>query len=227
MSPTAIQDHTPMLDLAWTTRFHYGLDIKRMIAHKRYGTGEIFAAIDSQGIQALMPLFGDAATNRSNKKLLPNSTFTYKPEQDIYICPQNKQFIFRKVYQTSRHYRALPSDCKACPIQPQCTPSRRQGRTVSHSIYKPYRDKVAAYHHTETYKKAMRKRQVWIEPEFGEHLGRRFRLRRILKVNIEALIKAAGQNSKQLLKGKQTSQRPLPPPISLVLLAFKPIYCPR
>ena len=43
---------------------------------------------------------------------------------------------------------------------------------------------------TEVYKKMMRKRLVWVEPLFGEikqwHQGRRFRLRRLRKVNTES-----------------------------------------
>jgi hypothetical protein len=72
-----------------------------------------------------------------------------------------------------------------------------------------------AYYDTEDYQKAMRKRQVWVEPKFGEakqwHQGRRFRLRRLRKVNIEALIRAAGQNIKQLLKRRISSNTPKPP----------------
>ncbi len=50
----------------------------------------------------------------------------------------------------------------------------------------------------------MRKRGVWVEPLFGEakqfHRLRRFRLRRLQKVNIEGLMVATGQNLKRLLK---------------------------
>lgn len=50
----------------------------------------------------------------------------------------------------------------------------------------------------------MRKRGVWVEPLFGEakefHRLRRFRLRRLLKVNIEGVMVAAGQNLKRLIK---------------------------
>ena len=57
---------------------------------------------------------------------------------------------------------------------------------------------------TEAYLKAMRKRSVWVEPLFGEakefHRLRRFRLRRLLKVNIEGVMIAAGQNLKRLIK---------------------------
>jgi hypothetical protein len=44
---------------------------------------------------------------------------------------------------------------------------------------------------------------VWVEPSFAEakewHGMRRFRLRRLEKVNIEALLVASGQNVKRLL----------------------------
>src|SRR5258706_1966614 len=56
----------------------------------------------------------------------------------------------------------------------------------------------------EAYLKPIRKRSVWIEPLFGEakefHGLRRFRLRRLRKVNIEGVMVAAGQNLKRLIK---------------------------
>jgi hypothetical protein len=62
---------------------------------------------------------------------------------------------------------------------------------------------VRNYAGTHSYKKALRKRKVWIEPLFGEakdwHGMRRFRLRKLKKVNIEALLIASGQNVKRLL----------------------------
>jgi hypothetical protein len=50
----------------------------------------------------------------------------------------------------------------------------------------------------------MRKRSLWVEPLFGEakefHNLRRFRLRRLRKVNIEGVMVAAGQNLKRLIQ---------------------------
>ncbi len=50
---------------------------------------------------------------------------------------------------------------------------------------------------TAAYRKVTRKRQVWVEPLFGEatdwHGLRRFRLRELDNVNIEGLLIAAGQ----------------------------------
>lgn len=63
---------------------------------------------------------------------------------------------------------------------------------------------MESYRQTEAYLKAIRKRSVWIEPLFGEakefHGLRRFRLRRLLKVNIEGVMVAAVQNLKRLIK---------------------------
>ncbi len=62
---------------------------------------------------------------------------------------------------------------------------------------------MRVYWGTFAYEKAIRKRQVWVEPLLAEAKGwhgmRRFRLRRLEKGNIEALLIASGQNVKRLL----------------------------
>ena len=69
-------------------------------------------------------------------------------------------------------------------------------------------------HATEPYAKAMRKRKVWVEPLCAEakdwHGLRRFRLRGLERVNIEALVTAAGQNLKRLLSKRGWGRRPWP-----------------
>lgn len=99
-------------------------------------------------------------------------------------------------------YRATGSVCAACSLKPQCT-TNKNGRSLRRGPGDEYIDRVRAYMETEAYKKAIRKRKVWIEPLFAEgklwHGMRRFRLRTLLKVNTEALMIAAGQNLKRLL----------------------------
>jgi Transposase DDE domain len=64
-------------------------------------------------------------------------------------------------------------------------------------------ERVRAYRGTGPYEKALRKRKVWVEPMFAEakewHGMRRFRLRRLWRVNAEAMVIATGQNIKRLL----------------------------
>jgi hypothetical protein len=100
-------------------------------------------------------------------------------------------------------FRADAKGCDACPVKGECTGSK-SGRHIFRSFHQEYIDKVKAYHKAEVYKKASRKRSVWVEPLFGEakdfHRLRRFRLRGLHKVNIEEMMIAAGQNLKRLIK---------------------------
>ena len=105
----------------------------------------------------------------------------------------------------------------------------KSGRHIFRSFFQEYLDKAVTYQQTEAYLKAIRKRSMWVEPLFGEakefHRLRRFRLRRLLKVNSEGVMVAAGQNLKRLIKHhlgmlfsflKSTYSRLVPP----LLLTF-------
>lgn len=99
-------------------------------------------------------------------------------------------------------YAAKASACEECQLKSKCTKGPK-GRWVSRSLEEEYLERVRAYRDTEPYRKALRKRSVWIEPLFGEakewHGSRRFRLRGLEKVNSEALMIASEQNVKRLL----------------------------
>ncbi|HJT56690.1 MAG TPA: transposase [Ktedonobacteraceae bacterium] len=109
--------------------------------------------------------------------------------------------------------RAAASICNACPVKEQCTTST-QGRRLYRQVGEEYLERVRSYQHTLAYQKALRKRQVWVEPLFAEakdwHGLQRFRLRLLWRVNIEALCIAAGQNLKRLLKKRGWGRRPFP-----------------
>jgi hypothetical protein len=110
-------------------------------------------------------------------------------------------------------YRAEAGICNACPVKTQCTASD-QGRIVHRSFYAEYLDRVRGYHATETYQKAMRKRQVWVELLVAEakewHGLRWLRLRGLMHVNIQELLIAAGQNLKRVLAASGWGRRHTP-----------------
>jgi hypothetical protein len=110
-------------------------------------------------------------------------------------------------------YRADAATCNACPVKAACTDAER-GRTIQRSFYAAYLDKVRGYHATEAYKKAMRKRKVWVEPLFAEgkawHGLRRLRLRGLMNANIQGLLIAAGQNLKRFLAAARWGWRHAP-----------------
>jgi Transposase DDE domain len=128
-----------------------------------------------------------------------------RTEQRQYLSlPKGQWLPWRKTKYTEAEvvYRADAATCNACPVKPQCTASDH-GRIVHRSFYEDYLDKVRGYHLTDAYKKAMRKRKVWVEPLFAEakewHGLRRLRLRGLENANIQGLLIATGQNLKRLL----------------------------
>jgi hypothetical protein len=211
VTPADVMENQPMLAMLRRVLFRWRVKPKRVIADTTYGTAENIREIEESGIRAYTPL---ADWDRRAGYYGP-SLFTYDPERDIYLCPQGATLRRETAKNTERKvlYRAASTICNACPVKAACTPSEH-GRTMHRSFDIEYVERVQGYHETEDYKKAMRKRKVWIEPLFGEakqwHGMRQFRLRGLPKVNMEGLMIAAGQNLKRLLSAKGWGRRPWP-----------------
>jgi transposase len=200
VSPADVMENQPMLDLLWRTRFRWRARVRRVVGDSTYGTKEIIAAVEKASIRAYL------STTDFEKKspYYGSSRFVYEPERDLYRCPQGEPLRLYTQSYTERvtKYRAQPQSCNACPSKPECTPGNN-GRVLRRSFDEGFLERVRAYREIEPYKKALRKRKVWVEPMFAEakewHGMRRFRLRRLWRVNVEALVIAAGQNVKRLL----------------------------
>ncbi len=212
VTPADVMENAPMLPLLRRAIFRWKVRPKRVIADTTYGTAENIRQIEESGIRAYIPLpdWGQRTPYYGP------SLFTYDAERDIYLCPQGATLRRNKMNRTARkvvRYQADAAVCNACPVKAACTPGEH-GRGIARSFDADYLDRVRGYHETEEYKKAMRKRKVWIEPLFGEakqwHGMRQYRLRGLTKVNMEGLFIAAGQNLKRLLSAKGWGRRPWP-----------------
>src|SRR5512135_2104453 len=211
VTPSEVKDNQPALDLLSHARFRWKVRPEQVTADTVYGTVENISALEREHIRAYIPL----ADYESGTSLYGKQAFRDDRVQDVYICPTNQRLPLSKIAYTEREkrYRADPALCDACPLKARCTTSD-QGRQIKRSFDEEYVERVRSYQQTEAYKKAIRKRSVWVEPLFAEgkdwHGMRRFRLRRLWKVNIEALMRAAGQNLKRLLKKRGSSRHPWP-----------------
>jgi transposase len=212
VTPGEVMENQPMLDLAWHVRFRWKLHPRQVTGDTKYGTEENIRGVEEMGIRAYMPV----PDWEQNSAYFGASKFTYDAEQDHYICP-NAQ-VLRRTYLSKDGqrvlYRAKATSCRTCPLRAQCTPSTTAGRSVWRSVGHEYIERVQTYQSTAAYQKAVRKRQVWVEPLFAEgkqwHQMRRFRLRRLWRVNTEAFLVAAGQNLKRLLQRHGWGHRPFP-----------------
>jgi len=212
VTPAAIQDNQPMLDLARWVRFRWQLHTKMAIGDSKYGSVDNIVGLLGDGLMPLTPRID----YNQGKNFYSQEIFRYDATQDVYVCPQNE--VLKRQGQSKDQrlvlYRAKPKICQACLVRAHCTTSK-SGRTVSRSLFQAELDQATLYRSTLMYAKAMRKRQVWIEPMFAEakqwHGLRRFRLRRVWRVNIEALLIASVQNIKRYLKPRSSRPKTLDP----------------
>jgi hypothetical protein len=211
VAPGEVMENQPMLDLLWRVCFRWKLRQRQVTGDTTYGTMANIQAMEDMGIRAYVPL----PDWEQQRPYFGPAKFRYDAERDVYVCPQGRPLRRYHVEYTQQkvEYRGDPAICNACPLKAQCTPSDH-GRGVHRHFAEPYLERVRAYHQTSAYEKAMRKRKVWVEPLFAEakdwHGLRRFRLRRLWRVNSEALLIAAGQNLKRLLTTRGWGRRPLP-----------------
>ncbi len=201
VAPAEVTENLPMLELLFRSRFRWRLRPRSVTGDAAYGTVENVAAVEKAGIRAYVAL----PKHGERGPLFGKNEFVYDAEKDLYICPQGETLRRQGLdyQQRSIRYAARPSACNPCPLKARCTKSKEKGRWIRRSFEEEYLERVRGYQDTEPYRKALRKRQVWVEPLFGEakdwHGARRFRLRGLEKVNAEALLIAAGQNIKRLL----------------------------
>ena len=195
-----VMENLPMLELLFRNRFRWRLRPRSVTGDATYGTKENIAAIEKASIRAYTAL----ADQQRRTSLFTIEAFAYDAEKDLYTCPAGETLRRRGHDHRGGYvrYAAKASACNECPLKSKCTKGPK-GRWVSRSLEEEYLERVRAYRDTEAYRKALRKRAVWIEPLFGEakewHGLRRFRLRGLEKVNTEALMIASGQNVKRLL----------------------------
>jgi transposase len=211
VTPADVMENQPMLDLLWRVRFRRKLHPRQVTGDTTYGTVENIVALEDEGIRAYVPL----PDMNHRRPFYGQDEFAYDADHDTYSCPAGHALARERVKHTEGVivYRADSVTCNACPLKAECTESSR-GRILHRSLYAEYLEQVRGYHTTEAYKKAMRKRQVWVEPLFAEaklwHGLRRFRRRGLENVNIEGLLIAAGQNLKRFLAAMGWGRRNAP-----------------
>jgi hypothetical protein len=195
-----VMEHQPFLHQLRRVLFRWHLHPTRLIADAKYGTFATIPALVALGITAAIPLRDfDHKTG-----YFGTSHFRYDAVEDTYTCPAGQVLRRSRIEWAAQktEYQADPAVCAECVLKAQCTPSMT-GRQIHRSFHAAAMEQVAAYATTEAYAQAMRKRRVWIEPLFAEakqwHGLRRFRLRRLWRVNCETLLVASCQNLKRYL----------------------------
>lgn len=134
--------------------------------------------------------------------------FRYDETANTFTCPAGKQLTYqragrRKVGRTEYQYSAQAADCAACPHKQNCSPksaSRSIVRGEDSDVVKTYRDKVQTAEVKAVYQRRAEVAEtpnLWIKAKFGL---RQFRLRGLLKVEIEAVWACLTYNVRQWIR---------------------------
>ena len=141
-------DHSRGRDLQLRRPSPTGADSKRRREHRHrqdvvtvadagYRSGPNLAECNAGGHEVLMPETHD----RRRRNPYHKDHFTYRPQTDTYLCPQQKVLTYKDSFTHGngyrvRRYRANSQDCGSCPAFGKCT-SSKSGRSIRISEHEP------------------------------------------------------------------------------------------
>jgi len=139
------------------------------------------------------------------KGLLRKRYFTYNPESDCYICPEQQILKYRTTNRTGyREYISDPRICKACSRLQECTKSRNHTKLISRHLWEDSSEQIKENRKSERGEHIKRRRSETIERSFADakqlHSYRYARFRGQARVETQSLMTAIVQNIKKMVR---------------------------
>lgn len=135
--------------------------------------------------------------------------FSYDEQSDSYLCPNQKKLAYESKDKVEGaiyyYYRAAATDCAACPYKQQCCPqNEREGRKlmrkVEDDVVVAFREKMATEAAKQIYKRRSEVAEfpnLWLKEKMRL---RKFRLRGLVKVTMEATWACLSYNIQQWIR---------------------------
>ena len=199
VTPGNVHDSIPYLERLDRQRERFGFRTEAVGLDAGYFTAGICKGLEDRDI------YGAIAYRRPNhiKGYLRKSDYSYDTETDCYTCPKGCILRYRTTDRLGyRHYASSPTQCRTCPLQPQCTRSANFTKVVTRHIWQDHKDRVNSHRYTEQGKEIYRRRKETVERSFADskqlHGHRYARLRGRGKVFEQCLLCSAVQNMKKI-----------------------------
>jgi len=132
---------------------------------KGYHTGSEFKIAHDLNIDTLVAI--PSVTTQAPNQAYNAENFTYNPEGDYYICPQNQHLTTTGKWHKAAYYyfkRYVTKACTSCPVKDQCTKAT-YGKAIQRSEYQEYiqHNKKRVEQNKTLYKR----RQAIVEHPYG------------------------------------------------------------
>jgi len=187
---------------------------KQLLVDGAYPTKQNIEEMAARGIDLIGPVADNAARVEASLKgrgIAPEfhpKAFTYDEQRDCHVCPAGRDLPFEckeNKGSTQRYrYRAKTADCRECPHRQQCCPKTKRGRSVirtENSVeVRTFQEKMQTPESKEIYKQRAQVAEfpnAWIKEKLAL---RKFRLRGLAKVGLEALFACITYNAMQWIR---------------------------
>ena len=212
-TPGSIAENRKLMDLVEQHEANTHMPLQAVVADTKYGTAENFVSCQQRGLSTHM---GDLLRKQNHEKKLegifPESAFTYRPEDNSYLCPAGKVMVARRLHSQKRtwEYYVPERGCQGCQLRPQCTRAKT-GRTLHRHEHQQLLDRARQQASSPEAQQDRRRRQIIMEQSFADatnnHGFKRSRWRRLWRQQIQDYLIAAIQNIRILLSraGKNAS----------------------
>jgi transposase len=138
----SVNDTNALAAVAIETKEILQVEKMDVLADKGYHTGQQIQQCEQNQITTYVSPKEPAS---NNPDIFPITQFTYNAENDCYTCPANQTLTTNGTWYTHsskghksdykfQRYNNVPA-CKVCPMQAQCTTSKKNGRYIDRSEF--------------------------------------------------------------------------------------------
>ena len=140
------------------------LGLKSVLADGAYCSGENYAMLEKEGIEAFIPVHGTYKGGPEG--------FTYNSEEDVWVCQNGKKAVFKKIKTNKdglkqRQYFTCREDCKDCPFKESCLGKKQKEKKIDITYYREEYERAIERLNTRRAKWMKKKRSSTVEPVFG------------------------------------------------------------
>lgn len=199
VTPGNINDVDPYKEIIDRHIEKYKFDVKYVGLDAGYYTNVICKLLSDRNIfGAIAYRLGPHAKGKYTK-----NKFTYNPEKDVYVCPNNIELTYKTTTrQGYSEYVCSKTTCSECPMKEKCLPEKSPFRTIRRHVWELYKEKCKEFLKTEKGKGIYKKRKETVERSFADskelHGLRYARYRGLEKVKEQCLLTAACMNMKKI-----------------------------
>jgi transposase len=191
----------------------------QVIADAGYVTRENIMAMAGKGIELIAPGLSEkseAARRQMEEQLgialqFRVAALDYDEVRDLYVCPAGKELVLKKKQKDSarpgivmHRYRAEAKECNSCELKEQCCPGSEKGRQVTRleeaQEVVTFNEKMKGEVAKDIYKERGETAEfpnAWLKDKFNL---RQFRVRGIVKVEMEAIWASLTYNVQQWIR---------------------------